>query len=175
MARLTEDFVAKLRGNGRHCMFVDERQPGFALRVTPAGIKTFIAQVRVNGRKHRPILGRHPDISVTAARELAQQAIADLRRGQDPALARKARDKALAAGSMTMAALAERWMAEHVRPKLKPRTILDYGDLLAKHILPALGRLPVAQIERGDRQLHGRHGAGHPQFRHRSQVAVVGR
>ena len=149
MARLTEEFVAGWRGDGRHRMLFD-RQPGFGLRITPDGIKTFIAQIRVGGRKHRVRLGRHPDISVAAARELALQAIADLRQGQDPALARKARDKALAAGGTTLSALTERWLAEHVRPKLKPRTVRDYEDLLTKHILPALGRLPVAQIERGD-------------------------
>src|SRR6516164_8330201 len=149
MARLTEEFVAGWRGDGRHRMLFD-RQPGFGLRITPDGIKTFIAQIRVGGRKHRVRLGRHPDISVTQARELALQAIADLRQGQDPALARKARDKALAAGGTTLSALTERWLAEHVRPKLKPRTVRDYEDLLTKHILPALGRLPVAQIERGD-------------------------
>jgi integrase len=149
MVRLTEEFVAKQKSDGHHRMLFD-RQSGFGLRITPAGAKIFIAQVRTNGSKRRVTLGRHPDISVTQARELALQAIADLRQGQDPALARKARDKALAAGGTTLSALTERWMAEHVRPKLKPRTVRDYEDLLAKHILPALGLLPVAQIERGD-------------------------
>jgi integrase len=149
MARLTEAFVASWRGDGRHRMLFD-RQPGFGLRITPDGTKTFIAQVRLGGRKHRVRLGRHPDISVAQARELALQAIADLRQGHDPALARKTRDKALAAGAVTLRALAERWMAEHVRPKLKPRTVFDYEQLLTKHILPPLGRLPVAQIERSD-------------------------
>src|SRR6516162_9515609 len=131
MARLTEDFVAKLRGNGRHRMLFDDRQSGFGLRITPAGIKAFIAQARLNGSKHRAVIGHHPDISVATARELALQAIADLRRGLDPVVARKARDKALATGGITLNVLTERWMAEHVRPKLKPRTVLDYEQLLA--------------------------------------------
>jgi hypothetical protein len=36
-------------------------------------------------------------------------------------LERKARIQAAAAGEMTMAQLAEKWMTDHVRPKLKPR------------------------------------------------------
>jgi hypothetical protein len=39
-------------------------------------------------------------------------------------------------------------MAELVIPKRKPRTVSDYRELLAKHILPALGNLTVAEIDR---------------------------
>ena len=39
-------------------------------------------------------------------------------------------------------------MADVVRPKLKPRTALDYQQLLTKHILPALGRYTVAEVDR---------------------------
>jgi integrase len=39
-------------------------------------------------------------------------------------------------------------MTERVIPKLKPRTVSDYRELLAKHILPALGNLTVAEIDR---------------------------
>jgi integrase len=46
--------------------------------------------------------------------------------------------------------LAEKWMADYVRPKLKPRTVFDYERLLAQHILPALGHLSVARIDRDD-------------------------
>jgi len=150
MPKLTDAFVAAQAGDGRDRLLFDDRQRGFGLRITPAGTKIFIAQIRSNGDKRKVALGRYPDISVATARELALQAIADLRQGQDPALARKARAKALAAGGMTLGALAERWMAKHVQPKLKPRTVFDYEQLLEKHILPALGRLPVAQIERED-------------------------
>jgi integrase len=39
-------------------------------------------------------------------------------------------------------------MVESVIPKRKPRTVYDYKRLLARHILPALGNLTVAEIER---------------------------
>jgi hypothetical protein len=48
------------------------------------------------------------------------QALADMRRGVDPVLERKARIRAAAAGGMTIAQLAERWVADYVMPKLKP-------------------------------------------------------
>ena len=46
--------------------------------------------------------------------------------------------------------MADKWLADYVRPKLKPRTVFDYERLLAQHILPALGQLSVARIERDD-------------------------
>jgi integrase len=39
-------------------------------------------------------------------------------------------------------------MADFVTPKLKPRTAFDYRKLLAKHILPTLGNLTVAELDR---------------------------
>jgi integrase len=104
----------------------------------------------VAGRRRAVTLGYSPGMTAAAARELALQALADMRRGFDPAAESKARIKAAAAGEMTIAQLAERWMAEHVRPKLKPRTEFDYQRLLDGHLLPAVGRLTVARIERED-------------------------
>jgi integrase len=46
--------------------------------------------------------------------------------------------------------LAAKWMLDYVQPKLKPRTAFDYERLLAQHILPAVGHLSVARIERDD-------------------------
>jgi len=68
--------------------------------------------------------------------------------GVDPKADRKARQRAAAAQSITIRELSERWMAEFVIPKLKPRTVADYKELLALHILPTLGNLTVAEIDR---------------------------
>jgi integrase len=73
----------------------------------------------------------------------------------DPTAKRKARLRASAAKTITIRELSERWMADVVYPKRKPRTALDYGQVLAKHILPALGRYTVAEIDREHiEQLH---------------------
>ena len=39
-------------------------------------------------------------------------------------------------------------MVELVIPKRKPRTVSDYKQLLSRHILPTLGNLTVAEIDR---------------------------
>jgi integrase len=150
MARLTEALVGSLEPTGHDRFIFDDRQPGFAVRVTPTGTKIFVAQARVAGRKRRVTVGYSPDITVARAREDALQILADMRRGCDPVVERKSRRQAAAAGEMTVAQLAEKWMADYVQPKLKPRTVFDYERLLAQHILPALGHLSVARIDRDD-------------------------
>jgi len=150
MPRLTEALVESLTPNGRDRFVFDDRQSGFAIRVTPTGTKIFVMQARVAGRKRRITVGYHPAISVAQAREQALHVLADMRRGTDPVVERKARLRAAAAGEMTISQLSAKWLADYVRPKLKPRTVLDYQRLLAQHILPALGHLSVARIDRDD-------------------------
>src|SRR5262244_278736 len=90
MERLTEAYVDALTSDGRHDRFVfDIRQSGFAIRVTPVGTKIYVAQAYVGGRKRRVTVGYHPEVSVARARELALQAIANMRRGNDPVAERQ--------------------------------------------------------------------------------------
>jgi integrase len=147
--RLTEAMVTALAATDRDQFLFDSTVPGPAVRITPAGTKIFFAQLRIDGRKPRVTVGYHPILTVSATRELARQALADLREGRNPALERRSRRQAIAARGTTIAALADRWLAEHVF-KLKPRTRFDYEDILRRHILPALGRLTVAGITRDD-------------------------
>jgi integrase len=148
MPKLTEAFVGSL-GPGRDRIVFDSH-PGFAIRVRPSGTKIFIAQARVGGRMRRITIGFHPDLTVAKAREEALQVLTDIRRGNDPAVERKVRQQAAAAGEMTIGELADKWLTDYVRPKLKPRTVFDYERLVAQHIKPALGRLTVAGIGRND-------------------------
>jgi integrase len=46
--------------------------------------------------------------------------------------------------------LADRWLADYVRIKLKPRTIVDYERIVADKIKPRLGALPVSAVTKGD-------------------------
>src|SRR5262245_27316749 len=150
MERLTQAYVEALESDGRDRFVFDARQSGFAIRVTPSGAKIFTAQGYVLGRKRRVTVGYHPQVSVAHARELALQALADMQRGNDPIVERKTRASAAKASAMTITQLADKWLADYVRPKLKPHTIRDYQQLLGQHILPALGQLSVAHISRDD-------------------------
>jgi len=157
MRKLTDALVASLEPDpsGRDRFVFDAQQSGYGVRITPAGTKLLFAQGYVAGRKRRITLGRHPELTVAVGRELALQALADMRRGADPVIEHKTRQAAVAAGDMVTAELVDKWLADHVRPKLKPRTVFDYERLAARRIKPALGHLPVKQVSRDDVvQLH---------------------
>jgi integrase len=140
--RLTQAFVDAQAADGSDRIVFDSQLPGLGLRITPTGTRIFLAQARVGGRKRRVTVGFAADMTLTRARSEALHALVAMRGGRDPVLERKARQSA----SITIAALADKWMADFVRPKLKPRTAFDYERLLAKHILPALGHLTVADV-----------------------------
>jgi hypothetical protein len=157
MRKLTDALVGALEPDprGRDRFVFDTQQAGYLVRVTPAGAKLLQAQGYVAGSKRRITLGRHPELTVAAGRELALQALADIRRGADPVVERKMRQAAVTAGDMVVAELVDKWLTDHVRSKLKPRTVKDYEGLATKHIKPALGHLPAKQVNRDNVvQLH---------------------
>jgi integrase len=148
MQKLTQALVDAQTADGRDRFIFDSQLSGFALRITPTGKRIFVAQGRVSGRKRRITIGYASDMPLSKAREEALQTLAAMRGGVDPTAERKARLRASAAKTITIGQLSEQWMAEYVMPKLKPRTLSDYKQLLARHILPALGNLTVAEIDR---------------------------
>jgi integrase len=150
MQKLTQAIVDTLAPDGRDRIIFDRQLSGFGVRITPGGSKIFIAQARVGGRKRRVPIAYHPDKTLADARREALQILHDIRRGADPAVERTMRQRAAAANEMTVAELADKWLADYVRPKLKPRTVFDYERLVAQHIKPALGHLSVAGIGRDD-------------------------
>jgi integrase len=153
--RLTQAFVDSQAATGRDRIIFDSLVPGLGLRITPTGTRIFLAQARIAGRKRRITVGYAPDMALSQARTEAHEVLGAMRRGVDPTADQKARLRAAAAKSTTFRELSERWMSEFVEPKLKPRTATDYRHLLASRILPLLGNLTVAEIDRAHvEQLH---------------------
>jgi integrase len=142
--RLSEALLDSLKPSDRDQFLFDALLATFGYRLTPAGTGIFFVD------KPRRRVGFRPPLKVADARELARQMLVDIRAGRDPALELEARARAAKAGETTITQLAEKWMADYVRPKLKPRTVFDYERLLAQHILPAVGHLSVARINRDD-------------------------
>lgn len=63
----------------------DDQLPGFGLRVSPAGRRSFIVRFRTaTGTERLITLGTAAELSPEDAREMARAAKADVRRGLDP-------------------------------------------------------------------------------------------
>src|SRR5262249_17917919 len=69
----------------------------------------------------------------------------DVRHGKDPAAGRDRRKAAL-----TLNEAANRFMTEHVRPKLRSTTVRHYDEMLARLVRPVLGNARIDAITRGD-------------------------
>jgi hypothetical protein len=87
MAKLTKRTVDGLRTDEPNGLIVwHDAIPGFGVRVRPSGRKTYLVQCRnQTDRTRRHTLGVHGPLTATAARALAQQALARVARSEDPA------------------------------------------------------------------------------------------
>lgn len=52
----------------------------------------------------------------------------------------------IAPENLTVSELADRWLREYVRPRLGPRTIESYEQLLRNHALPVIGNRPLRNL-----------------------------
>ena len=102
-------------------------------------------QTRARGKSKRVTVGRHGVITAEQARQRAALIIARVKAGEDPIPAPMAPKPA---SGPTVAELAARYLEEHVAVHCKPSTAAQCRFTLEKHILPALGALPLASVNR---------------------------
>lgn len=144
--KLTKSVVAAAQPSNREQELRDTIVPGFLCKVTPAGRKVFMLQYRTNdGTRRKPSIGLFGEITVEQARSMAQRLLLKARTGGDPSA-----EKAAAREAPTVAQLCTRFMDEHSRVRNKPRTVGSNAIYIKRHILPAIGRLKVPDVERSD-------------------------
>jgi integrase len=123
--------------------YFDDLLPGFGLRVSYNGRKSWIVLYRCNGVKGRLTLGRFDVLPLADARELAREALKAAAKGDDPSL-QKDRDRE----SPTLKQLADRYIEEYAKPR--KRTWQKDRRLLDNNLIPALGRQKANLITRAD-------------------------
>ena len=129
-------------------VFWDSELMGFGVRVYPSGSKYYVVQTRAGGAAAKRVtVGRHGVLTAEEARRRAALIVARIKAGEEPVLEPMA---ARVAVGPTVAALAARYLEEHVAVRCKPKTIAHYRQIAHKHIVPALGKLPVNLVGRED-------------------------
>jgi len=123
----------------------DTRKPGFGIRVSKGGTKTWLLMYRQHGRKRRLALGHFPAVSVADARDHATSALGDIVKGSNPA-----EDRARAKADPTFGELAELYLKHHARIKKKPRSVKADEQMLAADLLPAWKDRKLPAIGRRD-------------------------
>ncbi len=118
-------------------MLWDDTVSGFGVRVRPTGAKSYVVVYRAGAGRGAPVrrytIAAVGKITPERARTRAKVILGAVAHGHDPA-----RQKTTERGTPTVAELADRFIADHVRAKRKPGTAELYRDILDRIVKPAL-------------------------------------
>jgi integrase len=122
----------------------DSSVPGFGQRVSSGGTRAWIVMYRYNAKKRRMKLGSPGIMSLAAARDAARVAVGKAESGLDPATEKRQR----AAKADTVSDLAGAYIEQYAKPR--KRSWKKDQQILAREVLPVLGRKRVADVSRRD-------------------------
>jgi integrase len=143
LSKRTIDAIA--RPPSGYLIAWDARLKGFGVRVTAAGVISFIVNYRVNGIERRMTIGRYGVLSPDEARQLASKRLGEASEGVDPL-----REKQKLRQGTTFRQLAELYLERHAFPRKAPLSAREDQRKLTAKLIPALGGRRVDEIERTD-------------------------
>ena len=89
--KLTEQRIADLPKPGQGASYTyDSLTPSLAIRVTAAGVRSFVVVKKINGKTQRITLGRFPGLRLDEARQGARRIAGEMAQGNDPVALLKA-------------------------------------------------------------------------------------
>jgi hypothetical protein len=145
MGKVTKRSIDALAPKSESYFYWDAQIPGFGVRVSPKGRKTYTVQYRNGGRTKRVSLGVHGAITPDEARNLARRTLGEVAQGEDPA-AVKERDRR----APNVGALCDRFLDEYVAMQCKPSTQGEYRRCCDIFIRPRIGSFKIQDVTRPD-------------------------
>ena len=143
---LTDVAIRKLKAPpGKRVELWDARLPGFGVRVSGKGTKSFVVLYRLHRRPRRMTLGRYPMLSLAEAREKAREALAMAAEGRDP----QAR-KRTASSTHGFADVVASFVALHCERHNRASTVRETRRLLERHFVAVWATRDVREIKRQD-------------------------
>jgi hypothetical protein len=148
--KLTKRLIEATPPREKRFFIWDGEFTGFGCCIHPGGRRSYVVRYRTeDGRDRRMVLGTHGALTPQLARQRAAEILGRVAGGADPATERQDARHAL-----TMAELAERYLAEHA---IKKKSGDEDRRKLEADILPVIGRLKVAKVTVADiSTLHAR-------------------
>jgi integrase len=132
----------------------DSQLPGFGLRISSSGRKTWVALYRVGGKLVRETIGTAAVIpNVADAREQARQSMQKAQAGRNPVAERRERDRAAAVAADKpdgFRAIADRYIERYAKKNTKPTTWMELQRQIQVDVLPKWGDRPIMSISRQD-------------------------
>jgi integrase len=145
-SRLTDQAVRAMPApaSGNKILY-DSEIPGFGVRTTSAGAKSFVLNYRASGRERRITIGSWPSWTVSAARDRAKELRREVDIGNDPLAERGAARQA-----PTVDDLARRYREEYL-PTKRASSAAEDATMLRQYIeKQRLGGLRVDAVRRAD-------------------------
>lgn len=126
---------------------------GLSIFIATNGTKSWHFRYSWHGKQPRMSLGTYPEITLKEARELRDQARALVAKGVDPRSQRR-EEKRVAAGNAvkTFEVVANEWH-KFKSPRVaesKKGAAYQSRFYLDKDLIPVLGKIPIADVRRGD-------------------------
>ena len=143
--RLTPRGVAAAKTNQIQAEVWDDVVPGLALRVSRAGLKTYVVRYRANGTHRRMTIGRHPHLSLADARVAARKTLGEAQGGADPA-----QDRQIRRGKDTTFAALATEVLEAKATTTREATRRERQRIVDTELLPEWKTRPVASLTRRD-------------------------
>ncbi len=150
--KFTEKSIISLIPEAKPYEAVDIQLPGFLLRIQPTGRRTYYFSYKSNtGKRVRLKLGRHGDVTLTQAREMAKATAGDIATGKDPQAEKQIkRDNAIRNQAMTLRVFIEEhyepWVLKHNKRGSSNIYVLNryFDHLMSKPI----ALITAAEIEK---------------------------
>jgi hypothetical protein len=147
MAKVTKRTVdARKPTPGRDELLWDDELPGFGVRCRSSGAKSYFLKYRTQGGRQRWLtLGAHGPLTPEQARARALREKAAIGDGDDPSGERQRKRR-----EHTIAAVADRYLAEHVAAHNKTSTAAEARRIVESRIKPELGSIKITDLTRAD-------------------------
>jgi len=148
-ANLTDRKIASLKPGNELVEWWDEKTPGFGIRISLKGKKTWFVMYRFVGLRSRIKFGRYPEVCLEEARKRARKALSDVSEGKDPAQHKKAEEVAKRRERLeakTFGQLAHQYLEEYA--KGNKRSWREDERIINKILSPEFGTLKVKEITR---------------------------
>jgi len=145
--RITKRVVDRLKIEPNEYTEWDAQMPGFGVRVRPSGAMSYVVVYRAGSGRGAPqrryTIGSVGKITPDQARERARVVLGAVAHGKDPA-----GEKTGERDTPTVAALADRFLTEHVDAKRKPGTAATYRYVIESAVKLHLGTTKADKLTR---------------------------
>ncbi len=138
----TDKYLSSLKPTKKQ-YYVRESH-GFALRVLPSGVKTFIYIYQSAGKRRQLNLGIYPAIKLADARKKYLDAASLLAKGIDP---QAPPPKTIAPEEITISTLLSDYIG-HIKTHLVADSVTNQSARLSKHLIPTWGTRPINELRR---------------------------